>query len=167
MVPITATTSLSPEQECTLVFVINENISKAKSIKTTLLQLLLDDQFFKISSYDASNKPKVVLTYIVLNSTAKKKMSTFIKDLLADDDIEIERCTNVNSIETWIWCKTTRAVKKLRRMIESGDYQNLLALLYTLFLGGTKNDEVEVNVKENSGELQWAIDYITNQPGKL
>ena len=170
MVPITAKTSLTQEQECKLVFVINENISKAKELKKTLLQMVLNDQFFKIDCFnapEASRKTTVELTYIALNSNAKTQMSKFIQDLLDDEDVEIIHVTNVNSIETWTWCKTARAVRKLSRIIKSGYYKNLLALLFPLLLGGTEDNEIEVNLKENSGELQWAIDYITNQPGKL
>ena len=99
----------------------------------------------------------------MINPLIKERIDRFIDELLEDDDIDIIPIKNVNSIVMWVWCRTKRALEKFRRMIECGNFQELIVVLFTLLLDNS--EDVHIAIKLNVEEFQWTEDCISRKSG--
>ena len=88
-------------------------------------------------------------------------------DLLAKlkqiEGIEIE-FTVGGSIVIWFSCKTKEALQKLRSIIESGDLQICLTIIFTQL--SDSSEELNVYIKAYTRDLKWAEDYC-HETGSL
>ena len=110
------------------------------------------------TTYKFDNNKIIEFKCQYLNSVAREKIRKFISDLIEDDEIKIMKIVLGNSIVTWVYCRTVQAVSRLRYMIESGNFQQLLVVIFAQLL--KSSDVVKVEIKDCTEELRLAELYI-------
>ena len=156
-----AHTNISPTQEMKLVFIVNDNPTKANSISKKFFSMLRKEtEFFE--KHDLNFDPErseIDITYKFRTQLASKQFDLLMDEVEMDAEIYIVKWTKGNSVVAWIWCKTRRAVRKLRQMIESGDLQRLFVILFSTL--SDRKETIKVELHENTvNRLQWAENYI-------
>ena len=90
--------------------------------------------------------------------TVTKRMIGLLAKLEERKDIKRISFTTRRSIVMWLSCKTKEALQKLRSIIESGDLQICLTVIFTLL--SNSSEELNVNIKAYTTDLKWAEDYF-------
>ena len=159
LVCIESNTNLSAKKETELVYELNKQRYAAGSNFTNMFELLLEyelcDQVDAIT--DKVGVTKIQWTFHDPPTVMKHIFGLLVK-LGKSEDIEIVRYTRGRSIVTWFSFKTKEVLQKLRNIIESGDLQIYLTIIFTLL--SHSSEELKVNIKEYTTDLKWAEDYF-------
>ena len=158
MVGIESSTNLLPRKEIKLVYAINKQRSSAGSNDPTYK--LIKKCNLDHLQYDIENEAKKrTIKWNVLDPSIDiKQFNKLHRKMAGNKDIEIISFTSCGSIVIWFSCKTKEALQQLRSIIESGDLQIYLTIIFTLL--SDSNEELKVIIKEYITDLKWAEDYL-------
>ena len=161
MVGIETTTNLSAKKEMKLLYEIKKQTSGAGSKGTNIFILMKEFKLSRIfvgMTKQTETEPATIKWSVGDPETVMERMTDFLAKLIESEDIEIISFTSGGSIVMWVSCKTKKALQKLRSIIESGDLQIFLTIIFTLLSGSS--EELKVNVKAYATDLKWAEDYF-------
>ena len=79
--------------------------------------------------------------------------------------IIVEKYSLNGSIVVSFLCKTKKALQVLRSILESGDLQKCLTIIFTMLSDSC--EELEVNIKAYTTDLKWAEDYVHEKGSPL
>ena len=156
---ISGAANVFQKQEHVLVFAANKNLQKARQLNKKLIRMLMGG-CFKIINLQAvlEQNSRITLKYEIQDCVAKQKMSDFVDEINNDNDVDILQCSNIEyRIKLWVWCSSKDDVQKLSLMMELGEFQKFLKLLFTLLFG----NKVKLTIYKIVEEITWAENYFS------
>ena len=158
-VGIKSTTNLSAEKEMKLVCKMNGKISGSKG--PNFSKLLMECELYNsLTTITKNNKKrKITVKWTAPDSPmVAKRILELCAKLEEQKDIISITFTTGRSIVMWLSYKTDEVLQTLRSIIESGDLQICLTVIFTLL--SDSSEELKVNIKEYTTDLKWAEDYF-------
>ena len=163
LVSIQATTTLSPEKEKNLVKILtyrmNSQTSGTGSKGFNIYNLLIECRLDRLKYEVIPENDMTTLKWTVTDSETFHERVTVLLSKLEDikDIFKIDKITMLGSIVIWFSFKVKEALQKLRSIIESGDLQICLTIIFTHF--SDSSEELKVQIKAYATDLKWAEDY--------
>ena len=158
LVGIESTTNLSAKKEMILVYKINKKRFGRSSKGINIYKLLKEYKLHNQLSMITNEAKTSTIKWIVDDpTTLKDQVIDLLEKLDESKSIVIIRFTTGGSIVVWFSCKSKEALQKLRSIIESGDLQICLTIIFTLL--SDSSQELKVNIKAYTTDLKWAEDY--------
>ena len=157
LVGVAFQTNLPAKKEITLICRINTQISGAGS-KDILSFKLLNEYQLTRNVHLSKEAGKTTIKWTVHDQTVYDRVTHLLEKLEENGDIVIMEFTSCGSIVMWFTCKTKEALQKLRSIIESGDIEIFLTIIFSLL--SDSSEELKVNIKAYTIDLKWAEDYF-------